>query len=86
MIAIPSGDTAGFEELITTGIKPDIQKKFISNTRIDLFRDSQRIGYIMIQNGKTPAANFNSQNLNFGFRLTYRLGMWISEMSDSERR
>jgi hypothetical protein len=82
-ITIPPSEIQRFKDVITKDIKPEFQRKFIIDTRIDFFRDNQRIGYLMVQNGKVPVANFNSDSLNFGFALTYRMGMWIGDMKNA---
>ena len=83
-ISIPAGEIESFKDVITSGIKPEMQRVFIGDTRVDFFRRNQRIGYLMVSKGSI--ANFNSDGLNFGFHLTYRMGMWIGNIIDASRR
>ena len=85
-ITIPVGEIESFKDVVTKDVEPEMQRVFISDTRIDFFRGNQRIGYLIVQNGKTPVANFNSDSLNFGFGLTYRMGMWIVELKNASPR
>lgn len=85
-IPIPASEIESFKDVITTNIKPEMQRTFIGDTRVDFFRGNQRIGYLIIQIGKGPVANFNSDSLNFGFGLTYRMGMWLGNMIEASPR
>lgn len=85
-IRIPADETKSFKDVITTDIKPEMQRVFIGNIRIDFFRGNQRIGYLMLENSKGADANFNSDSLNFGFGLTYRIGMWLGNMIEASPR
>lgn len=76
-ISIPAGEIEAFKDVITKDIKPAMQRVFIADRRVDFFRGKDRIGYLMVQNSKEPFAYFHSASLNFGFRLTYRMGMWF---------
>jgi hypothetical protein len=82
---VPASEIDRFKDVLTSGIEPETQRYFTADTRIDFYFDDQRIGSLLIQNGKSPFANFNSDHLNFGFRLTYQMGMWIGVMTGAPR-
>ena len=85
-IILPAAQTERFKDVIIKDIKPELQRVFIGDTWIFLFHGNQRIGSLLVQNGKTPFANFDSDSLSFGFSLTYRMGMWIGEMKNASSR
>jgi len=67
-----------FKAILIRNIQPEKQRSTISNGDIALFRDSTKIAYLHINtNAKDPFVNFYSGSLNFGFRLTYGIGMFI---------
>jgi hypothetical protein len=73
--------TQSLKKVLTRHIKPEIQRKFISDARIELFRNKKRIAFLLIANdSQNGFANFNSDSLQFGFRLTYGIGMFINEI------
>ena len=70
-----------FKQVLTSEIRPDTVSSFMADTRIELIgSDFQQIGVIALIHNSRPTASFNSEKLKFGFRLTYRIGMWVSEM------
>jgi hypothetical protein len=69
------------KKVLSENIKPELQRKFIKDVSIDLYKDSNRLAFLLITNNQAePFINFNSQNLNFGFRTTYRIGMLIDNI------
>lgn len=82
-MVIPTQQVENFKEILTRNVKPELQRKFINDVRVDFYKNSNRIAFLRITNGKaSPFVNFNSDSLNFGFRLTYGLGMTIDDMNN----
>jgi hypothetical protein len=70
-----------FKEILIRDIKPTVQQKFKSDTQVDLYSDGQKVGFLMINNNPDkPFVNFGSDKLNFGFGLTYGIGMYLDEI------
>ncbi len=68
------------KEILKRNIEPKIQRKFIAQTQIDLFENNSHIGFLMISDKENiQFINFSSDNLNFGFQLTYGIGMYLNE-------
>ena len=69
-----------FKDIMRRNIEPEIQRKFIADIQIDLYENENRIGFLMItDNESKPFVNFGSDDLNFGFRLTYGIGQYLNE-------
>lgn len=69
-----------FKDILKRNIESEIQRKFIANIQIDLYENESRIGFLMItDNENNPFVNFGSDKLNFGFHLTYGIGMYLNE-------
>ena len=50
-----------FKAILTRNVKPEFQRKFINDVRVDFFKIYNRIAFLMIANGNTnPFVNFNS--------------------------
>ncbi len=80
-VRIPEQDIDKFKDILTRNVKPELQRKFINKVRVDFYKNGNRIAFLMINNGNpSPFVNFNSDNLNFGFRLTYGIGMTIDNL------
>lgn len=70
-----------FRQILIDEIRPDTIGIFVPDTRIDFYdRQFQVIASISIVHDDNRTANFSSGNLNFGFRLPYRLAMSINEL------
>jgi hypothetical protein len=80
VIELSSKETEGLKKVLLRNIKPELQRKFLSNFKIDIFNNGKRIGYFMISTGEKAFVNFNSDNLHFGFRLTYGIGMFLDQI------
>ena len=77
-IIIPEQQIVNFKHILSRNIKPELQREFINNVRIDIFKDNRRTAFLLINNrDKLPFVNFNSDSANFGFRLTYGIGQTI---------
>jgi hypothetical protein len=86
-ITIPEQQIGNFKDLLIRNIKPELQRKFINDVRIDIFRNNQKTAFLMITNGdKEPFANFNSDGLNFGFRLPYGIGQILEDLFAEKSR
>ena len=69
-----------FKDILKRNIEPEIQRKFIADIQIDLYENESRIGFLMITyNESKPFVNFGSDDLNFGFELTYGIGQYLNE-------
>ena len=70
-----------FKEILTRNIEPTVQQKFISDTQVDFYSHGQKVGFLMINNNPEMSfVNFGSDKLNFGFGLTYGIGMYLDEI------
>src|SRR3954467_9697876 len=59
VIELSSNETEGLKKVLLRNIKPEPQKKFLSNFKIDIFNNGKRVGYFMIFNGEKGFVNFN---------------------------
>jgi hypothetical protein len=76
-----------FKNIVTTDITPEAQRKFATDININFYRDSNRIAFLGVaSNPSISFANFGSDSLNFGFRLTYRIGMFIDQFKENLQR
>ena len=80
-VFLKQDDVPRFKQVLVGEVNADTVSSFIADTRIELIDSKHRqIASIVIVHNNAPTANFNSAGLNFGFRLPYRLGMWVSEL------
>ena len=80
-IILTPQQTSDFKNIFTTDVMPKLQSKFLYDVAVDFYKDSSRIGFIMISNNSVlPFANFSSDSLGFGFVLTYRMGMFFDNL------
>jgi hypothetical protein len=85
-IAVPERMNANFKDILTRNVNPETQRKFINDVKIDIYKGNKQTGFLMIINGdKSPFVNFNSDKLNFGFRLTYGIGQTIDNLYSDMR-
>lgn len=81
IINIPKYRIESFKDVLKRNVKPELPRNIVEDVRVNIYKNNNRIGFLRITNGKTnPFVNFNSNNLNFGFRLTYGLGMFIDNI------
>ena len=72
-------EVAGKEELqflkdvLKRNINPETQRKFKADKKFEIVKDDKVVGQLLILH---PFVNFTSDNLGFGFRLTYGIGMY----------
>lgn len=67
---------ADLKAILKRNIKPETQRKFIANHKIEMLSYGKVTGVLLISGIKeNPFVNFKSDNLGFGFRLTYGIGM-----------
>lgn len=86
-VSIPKEEINNFKDILTRNIKPELQHKFINDIQVDISKNNKRTAFLRIATGGTnPFVNFNSNGLNFGFRLTYRIGMTIDDISNENIR
>ena len=80
-IILTEQQTAAFKNILTRNVIPKLQRKFLYDVIIDLYKDTNRIGFIRILNNpEHPFANFSSDSLSFGFDLPYGIGMFIGNL------
>jgi hypothetical protein len=86
-VVIPERLTANFKDILTRNVIPETQRKFVNDVKVDIYKGNKQTAFLMIINGdKSPFVNFNSDKLNFGFRLTYGIGQAIDNLySDNSR-
>lgn len=81
-VSIPKEQIDNFKDILTRNVKPELQRKFINDVQVNISKNNKRTAFLRIANGGTnPFANFSSDGLNFGFRLTYGIGMTIDNIS-----
>jgi hypothetical protein len=69
------------KDILKRNIVPEYQRKFVTDIQIDLYDNENRIGFLMITDNSTkPFVNFGSNDLNFGFQLTYGIGQYLNEI------
>ena len=79
-ITIPEQQIVNFKHILSRNVKPELQREFINDVRIDIFKDNRRTAFLLINNSdKLPFVNFNSDSVNFGFRLTYGIGQTLNQ-------
>jgi hypothetical protein len=77
-----------FKDILIRNIETKTQSKFRSDINIELFSQHKKVGSILIIDSSTdPSANFVSDDLNFGFGLTYGIGTYlIGERENTTRQ
>ena len=79
-VSVPKEDIDNFKRILIRNITPEVRRKFINDVQVNLYKGNKCTASLMISNGgPKPFANFFSDSLGFGFRLTYRIGMTIDE-------
>lgn len=69
-----------FKDILTNNIETKTQSKFHSDVNIKLFSQQGKVGSILItENATNPSANFVSDDLGFGFGLTYGIDRYLLE-------
>ena len=57
-------------------IKPEYQRKFIAQQKIEIYKQGKLLGVLLISGTKEdPFVNFTNEKFGFGFKLTYGIGM-----------
>ena len=80
-IILTEQQTEAFKNILTRSVTPKLERKFLYDVIIDLYKDTNRIGFIRILNNpEHPFANFSSDSLSFGFDLPYGIGMFIGNL------
>jgi len=86
-IPIPPGDLPAFKDVLLRDIHPESPRRVALDIRIDLYKATEVVGFLMISNkGEDKFVNFGSENSNFGFRLTYGIGMNLDNMNPANHR
>ncbi|HSZ86222.1 MAG TPA: hypothetical protein VK787_09340 [Puia sp.] len=65
--------------ILTQNVVNEIQREFIPDSKIEIYSKGGLTGTIFIINSKDPFADFKNSNFGFGFKIPYRLGMFINE-------
>lgn len=83
-VIIPDQEVAAFRNVLARNVEPEFQRKIVGDTRINFYKSGERIAYPLIHDDDENAfVNFSSNNVNFGFRLTYELGQTLSTLYPS---
>ena len=61
------------KDVLKRNINPETQRKFKADKKFEIVKDDKVVGQLLILH---PFVNFTSDNLGFGFRLTYGIGMY----------
>jgi hypothetical protein len=76
---IDKDDLVTLKTILKSDINLEIQEKFTADKRIEILQGDKVVGQLMINDSKErPFVNFVSDDLGFGFRLTYRIGMYLN--------
>ena len=81
-IAVEERMTANFKDILTRNVTPETQRKFVNDVKIEIYKENKLTAFLMINSG---FVNFDSDNLNFGFRLTYGIGQTIDDLYADNR-
>jgi hypothetical protein len=69
------------KDIFTRNIKPlDVDTVF-ADELIFLYEQGRQIGVLRISNAEKPVVGFYTDNLVLSFRMTYGIGMFLSELS-----
>ena len=64
------------KNILKRNIKPENQRKFIAQQKIEIFGHEKLLGVLLINGTKEdPFVNFTNAKFGFGFKLTYGIGM-----------
>lgn len=64
------------KNILKRNIIPEAQRKFIARHRIEIYSHEKLLGVLLISENKDdPFVNFTNDSFEFGFRLTYGIGM-----------
>jgi hypothetical protein len=81
--SLSSQQMSTFKKMLVRNIKPNLQTKFNSDIIVHLYLEDKRIAFLQVHiSERNPFVNFNSDELNFGFPLTYGLGMFLVELKN----
>jgi hypothetical protein len=70
------GYVQNLKNILKRNIKPDYQRKFIAQNKIEIYRHEKLLGVLLISGTKEdPFVNFTNEKFGFGFKLTYGIGM-----------
>ena len=62
--------------ILRRNIKPEMQRKFIAQQKIEIYKQEKLLGILLISRTKeNPFVNFTNGTFGFGFKLTYGIGM-----------
>ncbi len=82
-MTLSSQQMSTFKQMLAGSIKPDLQKKFQSDAIVYLYVDDKRTAFLQVNlSAKDSFVNFHSDDLHFGFPLTYGLGMFLGELEN----
>ena len=80
-VVLDSDQIESFKSILKRNIEPELSAKFTADIRIDLYDGEDRIGFFLVsENATKPFVNFDSDDLNFSFRLTYGIGRYLAEI------
>lgn len=80
VIELDKSQTEVFKAILKRNVEPENQRKFQADIRVELYDNNEQIGVLTItDNGSTAFVNFDSEDLHFGFLLTYGIGQYLEE-------
>ena len=66
----------GVKDILKRNIKPEDQRKFIAQQKIEIYKDQKLLGVLLISGiNEDPFVNFTCDRFGFGFKMTYGIGM-----------
>ncbi|MGK7391078.1 MAG: hypothetical protein ACNS60_12035 [Candidatus Cyclobacteriaceae bacterium M2_1C_046] len=78
-IQISDEQIGNFKNILLRNIKPEYQSKFMADVIINFYNNSEQIGFLTISR-ENSTVNYNSDDTNFGFDLTYGIGMYLNDL------
>ena len=77
-LTVVKSDLGRFKNILKRNVQPKEPRKFTSSRDISLFKDGRKIASLWLSNDTIkPYVNFQSDSVNFSFRLTYGMGMTV---------
>ena len=75
-VVIAPEDVQNLKNIFKRHIEPELQKRFTPQNKIEIYKQSNLLGVFLINGShKDPFVNFKGENLWFGFKCTYGIGM-----------
>jgi hypothetical protein len=80
IIELEKAQIDNFKEILKRNVQPEHQRKFQADIQVNLYDGKDKVGALLIYNDPDkPFVNFTSEELGFGFQLTYGIGQYLNE-------